>query len=406
MYWEALDQATILAEVNARLAENASYGRDEVLGLPGSFLDRKVFPDDAPFLDSSPYLRCLLENPNHIGCHTLVQGENAFAGTQQLEREVLRLCAEEILGAAAGTTDGYVASGGTEANLQALWAWRNELQATQGVTAAEIAVLHSEDTHYSVVKGCGLLGMRRESVPVDPKTRAVSEQAASAALAAVVAAGARSVIWFLNMGTTLFGSVDDYEPIRRALQATGLPYRVHVDAAFGGFLYPFVREDNPLSFAEPDIGSITLDAHKMLQAPYGTGIFLARKGLIQHVETHEASYVPGHDYTLCGSRSGANAVAVWMILRTYGSEGGRTFVRGLLERTDHLCRGLDALGLSYFRDPHMNVVAIAAEGFPREVAERFNLVPDTHEGAPAWWKIVVMDHVDLPLLDRFLAALA
>ena len=56
----------------------------------------------------------------------------------------------------------------------------------------------------------------------------------------------------------------------------------------------------------------------MLQAPYGTGIFLARKGLINYVYTETASYVKGLDATLVGSRSGANAIAVWMILKSHG----------------------------------------------------------------------------------------
>ena len=403
MHWEPLDSKAIQTRIEASLAINASYRSDDVLGFPGSFLDREAFPP-APFLEDAPFLRCLLENPNHIGCHTLVEGEDVFSGTQEIEREVIRLCGEEILGAGPQACDGYVASGGTEANIQALWVYRNELQATTGVSGGEIAVLHSEDAHYSVVKGCDLLGLQRHLVRVDPLTRQVSEEAALAALEAVVAEGARAAVWLLTMGTTLFGSVDDYAPIKAALRASGLPYRVHVDAAFGGYIYPFVSEANALTFAEPDIGSFTLDAHKMLQAPYGTGIFLARKGLIEHVRT-QASYVQGHDYTLCGSRSGANAVAVWMILRKYGSEGGKTFVRGLIERTDALCLGLDALGVRYFRDPSMNVVALRAEGFPLEVARRFHLVPDSHEGTPSWWKIVVMDHVSTPLLERFLESL-
>jgi tyrosine decarboxylase/aspartate 1-decarboxylase len=59
----------------------------------------------------------------------------------------------------------------------------------------------------------------------------------------------------------------------------------------------------------------------MAQAPYGTGIFLIRKGLIQHTNTKQASYVEGEDFTLIGSRSGANAVAVWMILVKNGYFG-------------------------------------------------------------------------------------
>jgi glutamate/tyrosine decarboxylase-like PLP-dependent enzyme len=94
-----------------------------------------------------------------------------------------------------------------------------------------------------------------------------------------------------------------------------------------------------------------------------------------------------------------------MILRSYGSEGGKAFLHALLARTDALCRGLDALGIRYFRDPAMNVVTMRAEQIPARIAEKYMLVPDRH-GAPTWWKAVVMDHVHESTLARFLEDLA
>ena len=55
------------------------------------------------------------------------------------------------------------------------------------------------------------------------------------------------------------------------------------DAAYGGFIYPFTNVDNPYTFKNPNLSSISIDAHKMLQAPYGTGIFLVRKNYLKHV---------------------------------------------------------------------------------------------------------------------------
>jgi hypothetical protein len=95
-----------------------------------------------------------------------------------------------------------------------------------------------------------------------------------------------------------------------------------------------------------------------------------------------------------------------MILQAYGSEGGKAFICSLLDRTDRLCQGLDRLGVSYFREPGMNVVAMRAEHIPVEVAIRFTLVPDRHEGSPCFWKAVVMDHVSEDTIARFLAVLS
>ncbi|MGZ3450626.1 MAG: pyridoxal phosphate-dependent decarboxylase family protein [Polyangiales bacterium] len=408
MFWKRLSQSEIRSAVDEALGKNLRYAaphhETDVLGFPGSFLDREVFPDGA-FLADKPFLRCLRENPNHIGCHTLTASETAFSGTQRLEIELVRLCAEEIAGAPPGGCDGYVASGGTECNIQAVWVQRNALRQELGARNEEIAILCSEDTHYSVYKASDLLGLEAIVVPVDDATRRMQPSVLREVVAAAKARGRRHFVCILNMGTTMFGSVDDIDEVCGVLDELGVGYRVHVDAAFGGFLYPFTHPANRLDFRDPRVVSMTMDAHKMLQAPYGTGIYLARKGMMQFVCNEHAAYVHGKDYTLCGSRSGANAVAVWMILMAHGSEGGSVFLRELVARTDRLCAGLDRLSVSYFREPHMNVVAMRAKDVPRAVAERFTLVPDTHEGEPRWWKAVVMDHVDDGAIDRFLHAL-
>ena len=116
------------------------------------------------------------------------------------------------------------------------------------------------------------------------------------------------------MMTTMFGSVDNVDTYVGTLKNLSCKFKIHVDGAYGGFYYPFTENQSPLTFKNLDISSFTLDAHKMAQAPYGTGIFLIRKGYIVNVNTRQASYVEGEDYTLIGSRSGANAIAVWMIL--------------------------------------------------------------------------------------------
>src|SRR5690606_31147535 len=89
--------------------------------------------------------------------------------------------------------------------------------------------------------------------------------------------GKKFFILVANMGTTMFGSVDDPEALARVMQKHKLPYKLHIDAAYGGFVYPFTNSNSKITFENPNISSVTIDAHKMLQAPYGTGIFICRK---------------------------------------------------------------------------------------------------------------------------------
>ncbi len=403
-HWSALDDAQLEARLREALDRNLLYERDVQLGVPGSHLDDRVFPK-LPFVDASPFLSTFYANPNHIGCHTFQAGEGAFAGTQALEREALEICAERILDAEPGTWDGYIATGGTESNLQACWCLRNALRRAHGIEPGAIGLLFSADTHYSVWKAADVLGLRPLPVPVDPDTRRMEPAAVASALDRGVSEGIRGAIAWLNMGTTMFGSVDEPEDLLEPLAATGLPHHVHVDAAYGGFIHPLTADENRLSFADPRITTVTLDAHKMLQAPYGTGIHLVRRPFIREVHTEAARYVPGGDSTLCGSRSGTNAISVWMILRAWGSEGGASFCRELLQRTDRLCQGLDGLGIRHFRAPSMNVVAIDAAHVPEDVAARFRLVPDRHDAAPRWRKVVVMPHVRVEHIDALLSDL-
>ena len=114
--------------------------------------------------------------------------------------------------------------------------------------------------------------------------------------------GKKYFIVVCNMMTTMFGSVDNIDAYVNPLIELSCDFKLHIDGAFGGFYYPFTDENSQLTFKNPNITSFTLDAHKMAQAPYGTGIFIIRKGYIQNVNTQQASYVEGEDFTLIGQQ--------------------------------------------------------------------------------------------------------
>lgn len=403
--WNKLLPAAQLDRIRAALAENVNFASDHSLGYPASMLDTRTFPDNVSFLDHSPVLQVFVANPNHIGCHTFGDSEAAFKGTQQMEREVLAVIAESIFKAEPDSYDGYIASGGTESNIQAIWMYRNYFMNRYGAKPEQIVIVASADTHYSIAKASNLLLIDRITVPVDDQTRRINEIALAEQLENAKLSGKKYAIAIANMGTTMFGSIDDPGVYSRALDQTGLPYQIHVDAAYGGFYYPFTNSENNVNFNHPNISSMTIDAHKVLQAPYGTGVFLCRKGLIENVLTREAGYVAGFDLTLAGSRSGANAVAVWSILFTYGAHEWAERISVLQMRTDWVCKQLDRLNFSYFRDRAMNVVTLRARPELERLAEAFNLVPQEHSTDTEWYKIVVMGHVSLSHLERFISAL-
>lgn len=383
------------------LKRNIDYRSQSVFGIPGTFLDEEIFHPDAPFLKDAPFLSTLIANPNHIGVHTLDNSESHFSGTQELEREVIKICAESLFSAQPDSVDGYVASGGTEANLQAMWVYRNYFVEHHHADLSEIGVLFSQDSHYSMTKGCNLLGIEGYALPVDEWTRQITVDHLRDQLIQWKDEGKKYIILILNMGTTMFGSVDDPQPLFKELEAFHFVFKVHIDAAFGGFIFPVTYEKNVLDFRDDRICSITLDAHKMLQAPYGTGIFLVRKGYLHYVCAESASYVQGKDHTLCGSRSGANAVAVWMVLHTYGRNGWEKKMENLMKRTDRLCEALRKHNIPYFRQHGMNLITMPSKNVPEEIAGKYFLVADQWNEKKKWWKIVVMEHITEEMISNF-----
>lgn len=404
MYWKKLSKEEINNRVSKALAENTNYISEPILGVPATYLDEEEFYADAPFLEDAPFLRTLIANPNHIGCHTLEEAktQTIFKGTQKIERNLIRLIAEEIFKGKEKEQDGYIATGGTEANIEALWIYRNYFQKEFGAKNEEIGVVYSMDTHYSIPKGCNLLNIKNIILEVNENDRQINVLKFQKKIREAQNNGIKYFIVVVNLSTTMFGSIDQIDPLADFFEENSLEYKMHLDGAFGGFIYPFTNENNQHNFSNPRITSISLDGHKMLQTPYGTGIFLIRKGYMHYVTTDEAQYVPGLDYTICGSRSGANAIVIYMILMVYGSEGWKAKMNEMIRRTNYLCDELDKMGVEYFREPHINIVAIRAEYIKRELGLKYELVADSYERTPKWWKIVMMSHVKKDFLDQFL----
>jgi tyrosine decarboxylase/aspartate 1-decarboxylase len=404
-FWKKLSQKEKQARIQKALEENVNFTHDASLGYPASKLDGKVFNSEASFLKDAPILQTYVANPNHIGCHTFGTSEKAFSGTQEIEREVLNVLAVDVFKAKPDSFDGYIAPGGTEANIQAIWMYRNYFIYDLQAKPNEIVIIASEDTHYSIPKASNLLMIDWLKIPVAFETRLIDTTALESIVIRAKAQGKKYFIVVSNMGTTMFGAIDNPEDYIEVLEKHNLHYKLHIDGAYGGFVYPMSNKNATINFENPKISSITIDAHKMLQAPYGTGIFICRKGLIENVMTKEAEYVEGMDLTLCGSRSGANAVAVWMILFTYGPFGWHEKISILQMRTQWLCDQLDALGVTYFREPFMNIVTIQAQYITQALEEKYDLVPQKHDEDNLWYKIVIMDHVEVDHLSTFISDL-
>ncbi len=396
-YWNQLTKSDIDDNIKQALNENINYYDELIMGIPGSHLDENEFGKETNVLNGSTYLQVLINNPNHIGVHTLGKFEPYFKGTHKLERDVINVISEDILDGKAADVDGYVSSGGTEGNLQAIWIYRNYFKSLNenSQTRSEYdntCIVCSADTHYSIDKAADVFNVNLKKISVDNRSRELAYEELKVTLETLQNKGTKNIIFIVNMMTTMFGSVDQIGKIVPILKASNLNYKIHVDGAYGGFLYPFTIENPEISFKNKEITSFSLDAHKMLQAPYGTGLFLIRKGYFENTKTKSASYVVGKDYTLIGSRSGANAISIYKILFNYGPYDWQEKMLNLVSRAKWFYEEIQQLNIESIYFKGSNIIAINQKHITQETASKFGLVSDDSKN-PTWYKVVVMVHV-------------
>ena len=124
-YWKKYTKEKLIRRIDKALESTIDFQNSKYLGYPVSKLDENVFNTSGAFLNDSPLLKSFIANPNNIGCHTTGKSEEAFKGSQELEKEIIQVLAVDIFKSKEHQYDGYIATGGTEANIQALWIYRN-----------------------------------------------------------------------------------------------------------------------------------------------------------------------------------------------------------------------------------------------------------------------------------------
>lgn len=208
-------------------------------------------------------------------------------GLVQLEVNTVRwLC--QIVGfpAAAG---GVLTTGGSLANLIATITARRERLPEDFFSGVLYA---SDQAHHSLAKAAMLAGFPARNlrmIPTDERFRlrfdVLEEQ-----IVADRRAGLMPFLLFASAGTTNTGAVDDLEAAAALAERAGL--WLHVDAAYGGFFSLTERGGRALRGLER-ADSITLDPHKGLFLPYGTGSLLVRDaGALERAHAVFADYMP------------------------------------------------------------------------------------------------------------------
>jgi len=219
---------------------------------------------------------------------------------------------------------GHLTSGGTMANLEALW--------VAGQLAPGKRIVGSDQAHYTHHRISAVLKLEYGSVAADALGRmrldALEDQLRKGGVGTVV----------VTLGTTAIGAVDPLPEILELRARYG--FRVHVDAAYGGY-FKLIEDalDDPARRAFAAIGqadSIVIDPHKHGLQPYGCGCVLFRDPGVGRFYKHDSPYtyftskdLHLGEISLECSRAGAAAVALWATQRLLPLEQDGEFALGL-----------------------------------------------------------------------------
>ncbi len=218
------------------------------------------------------------------------------------------------------------------------------------VTEPEVIV--PESAHFSFAKICSLLKLKPISAKLDSSFRVDSasvERCISRNTVAIVG----------NAGSAELGTVDTIGDLSEIAAKHGV--YLHVDAAFGGLVLPFLRE---LGYAVPDfdfslkgVQSITVDPHKMGMSTIPAGGILFRDSThLECIKTETPYLTEPYQYTFVGTRSGASAAATWAVFESLGHEGFKKTVKHCMELTTFLSERLEKMGFEVLLRPQMNIV--------------------------------------------------
>jgi tyrosine decarboxylase / aspartate 1-decarboxylase len=293
------------------------------------------------------YMLALWVNPNN---HALDGGR----ASSQMEKEAVAEIAR-MFGWA--THLGHLTSGGTFANLEALW--------VAGRLSPGKKVVASAQAHYTHNRISDVLKLEFEAVPCDARSRmdtnALEDRLKKGDIGTVVA----------TIGTTGTGAVDPLPDILALREKYG--FRLHADAAYGGYyvLVDNLAPETAAAYARlGEVDSLVLDPHKHGLQPYGCGCVLFRDSSVGTLYKHDSPYTYFSsselhlgEISLECSRAGASAVALWATQRLLPMTRGGEFARGLAqcrEAAVNLHRRLktDSRYLTMF-EPELDIVIFA-----------------------------------------------
>ncbi len=309
-----------------------------------------------------------------------------FPGTKELEEKVIKM-----MGDLLGDPDacGYITTGGTESNIQALRTARNLAD------RAHPNVVVPASAHFSFDKIADLLGIEVRKAALDSRFRADIDSIES-----LIDNDTIAIVGIA--GTTEFGQIDPIAKLARLALSHGL--FLHVDAAFGGFVIPFLDKKYDFDFSVKGVTSITADPHKMGMStiPAG-GLLFKEESCLLPLEIDTPYLTIRKQHSLTGTRSGAAVAAAYAVMMHLGKDGYKKEVDRCMKMTHRLVDGFRELGVQPLIDPVMNIVVL---DIPHLDEVRRNLRAKgwftSITRSPRAMRLIIMPHLSEEVIEMFI----
>ncbi|MCX9558412.1 putative pyridoxal-dependent aspartate 1-decarboxylase [Vibrio cholerae] len=360
---------------NAHIPEQPQFVSDHTQHLLDTLVSHSVHTASPSFIghmtSALPYFLMPLSKIMIALNQNLVKIETSKAFTP-LERQVLGMIHRLIYGEtdhfyqqwmhSAEHSLGAFCSGGTIANITALWVARNNALKAEGdfpgVEKAGLfkamrhygheglAILVSERGHYSLKKAADVLGIGQEGL-VAVKTDAHNRICPHDLEQKITKLKANKIKVFAVVGvagTTETGNIDPLRTIAQICQREQIHF--HIDAAWGGATLMSNRYRGLLDGVEL-ADSVTIDAHKQLYIPMGAGMVLFKDPNAMRSIEHHAQYILRQgskdlgSHTLEGSRSGM-AMLVYASMHIISRPGYQLLIDQSIEKARYFADLIDA----------------------------------------------------------------
>ncbi len=275
-----------------------------------------------------------------------------FPGTKNTEKNVIDILGRLVDLPQTGT--GLILTGGSEANITAIWAIRNYKRKKNRLNNdSPLEIIAPSSAHVSINKAADLLGLKLVSIPVNSKYQLDIQKVKKAI-------NPKTIAIIGVAGTTALGTVDPLLDLDTVCLENSLD--LHIDAAFGGLVIPFLdnRDQFNLSFQLESLKSMTIDIHKMGRMPIPGGGLLWRDKSYPSAIEFTLPYLKGQpkQHTLSGTRLGASAIAFSFRWQKIGFRGFKEEISQCMNNTLFLTNELRKRDFQIPVKPVINILGV------------------------------------------------